>query len=168
MHYTILNSPIGKIFLVKGEKGLLAAHLLRNQNDLKETIDLFSRKFSQFERKDRDFVKERALFERYFSGKKEDFKSLKLDLSLGTDYYQKVWQEARKISYGKTKTYKSLAEKLGHKGYRSVGQAMARNPLLLIIPCHRVIGSDGGLRGFGAGIDIKEYLLDLENASQSE
>lgn len=162
MLYTILNIPRGKIFLAKTEKGLSFATFIKNQSHLEEMKSDFKKKGIPLELNDKPFRDEEKLFQRYFEGKKEDFTSLALDFISGTPYLRRVWMEARKIPYGQTATYKSLAHKLKHKGYRSVGQAMARNPLLIIIPCHRVVGSDGSLTGFGLGLEFKEYLLQLE------
>ncbi|RME68921.1 MAG: methylated-DNA--[protein]-cysteine S-methyltransferase [Nitrospirae bacterium] len=82
----------------------------------------------------------------------------------GTDFYKRVWQKTREIPYGQRRTYRWLAEAIGNpKAVRAVGQALRRNPLPLIIPCHRVVGSDGSLVGFSAGIDLKRFLLDLES-----
>ena len=162
MFTTILDIPRGKIFLAKTDKGLSFATFVKNQNKLREIRGEFKKKGIPFELNDKRFREEEKLFKRYFEGEKEDFTSLTLDFISGTPYQRRVWLEARKIPYGQTATYKSLARKLKHKGYRSVGQAMGRNPLLIIIPCHRVVGSDGSLTGFGLGLGFKEYLLRLE------
>ncbi len=164
MFYTILDIPRGKIFLAKTDKGLSFATFIKNQSKLKEIKSLFKKKGIPLELNDKPFREEEKLFKRYFEGIKEDFTSLPLDFISGTPYQRRVWLEARKIPYGQTATYKSLARRLKHKGYRSVGQAMGRNPLLIIIPCHRVVGSDGSLTGFGLGLEFKEYLLRLEKA----
>ena len=162
LYYTLLDIPKGRIFLAKTGKGLCFATFLKNQNTLKEIKGSIQKKGIPLELDDKRFATEKKLFKRYFEGEKENFTSLPLDLSLGTPYQRKVWLEARKIPYGKTGTYKSIAQKLKHRGYRSVGHAMGRNPLLIIIPCHRVLGSDGSLTGFGLGLEFKEYLLRLE------
>jgi len=162
MFTTTLDIPRGKIFLAKTDKGLSFATFVKNQNKLREIRAEFKKKGIPLELNDKPFKEEEKLFKRYFEGKKEDFTSLALDFISGTPYQRRVWLEARKIPYGQTATYKSLARRLKHKGYRSVGQAMGRNPLLIIIPCHRVVGSDGSLTGFGLGLEFKEYLLRLE------
>jgi methylated-DNA-[protein]-cysteine S-methyltransferase len=160
-----MDIPKGRIFLAKTEKGLSLAAFLKNQDTLNEIKDSIEKKGIPLELDNERFATEKKLFKRYFEGKKEDFTSLPLDLIIGTPYQKKVWLEARKIPYGQTSTYKSLAHRLKHKGYRSVGHAMGRNPLLIIVPCHRVLGSDGGLTGFGLGLKFKEYLLRLEKGS---
>lgn len=167
MFCTIFGFPLGSILLAKTNKGLSFAEYVNSHNQLKKVMESFKRRaFSiVFDRK--KFRLEEKLFSLYFKGKREDFTSLPLDFLSGTPYQKKVWLEARKIPYGKTETYKSLAHKLNHKGYRSVGQALSKNPLLIIIPCHRVLSSDGGLGGFGAGLEVKNFLLRLEKGEIS-
>ncbi len=162
MFYTILDFPLGKIFLAKSERGLSLASSLKNRNRFEEITEFFKRKSILLELQRKEFHREEKLFSQYFEGKKEDFTSLPLDFISGTPYQRKVWLETRKIPYAKTQTYKSLAEKLNHRGYRSVGQALSRNPLLIVIPCHRVLSSDGSIGGFTGGLDLKKFLLRLE------
>jgi len=100
----------------------------------------------------------------YFTGKRESF-TLKLAPS-GTAFQQSVWTALQRIPFGETRSYGQLATELGNPGAsRAVGRANATNPIALIIPCHRVIGSDGALTGFAFGEDIKRQLLALERAS---
>ena len=88
-----------------------------------------------------------------------------IDISDGTEFQQAVWNEARRIPYGSTVSYGELARRVGRpRAARAVGAAMGANPLLLIVPCHRVVGADGSLTGFGCGLDVKERLLHLEGA----
>lgn len=97
----------------------------------------------------------------YFCGKRQDF-TLPIRLE-GTPFMQSVWAEMQSIPYGKTISYKDLALRSGYKkAYRAVGMACNRNPLPIIIPCHRVIGSNGSLTGYGGGLDKKVALLELE------
>ncbi len=103
----------------------------------------------------------------YFAGTKKKF-DVPLDV-IGTEFQKKVWQELQKIPYGKTISYKTLSEKLGDvKAIRAVGTANGKNPIAIIIPCHRVIGADGKLIGYASGLDIKEKLLHLEGALNPE
>jgi len=162
MFYTILDFPLGKIFLAKSERGLSLASSLKNRNRFEEITEFFKRKSILLELQRKKFHREEKLFSQYFEGKKEDFTSLPLDFISGTPYQRKVWLETRKIPYGKTQTYKFLAKKLNHRGYRSIGQALSRNPLLIVIPCHRVLSSDGSIGGFTGGLDLKKFLLRLE------
>lgn len=162
MFHTILDFPFGSIFLAKTHKGLSVAHYLKSQDELSRIEGYFKKRAIPLELNKQKFNREKRLFQRYFAGQKEDFTSLPLDFVTGTSFQQSVWLAARKIPYGKTKSYKSLAQKLNTRGYRSVGHALGQNPILIVIPCHRVIGSDGSLVGFGAGMDVKQFLLDLE------
>nr|WP_300003051.1 methylated-DNA--[protein]-cysteine S-methyltransferase [Tissierella sp.] len=87
----------------------------------------------------------------------------------GTEFQMKVWNALRDIPYGETKSYKDIAEKVGSpKAYRAVGMTNNKNPISIIIPCHRVIGANGKLVGYGGGIDIKEKLLELERVKAED
>ena len=98
----------------------------------------------------------------YFRGDKTDF-PVKLDLSGATDFQRAVWERARTIPYGETRSYGWLAKQIKRPGAaRAVGQALGRNPLPIVIPCHRVIASNGSLGGFSGGLEMKKQLLRLE------
>ena len=98
----------------------------------------------------------------YFAGRREDF-DLVLDLDHGTAFQRAVWQALRRIARGATTSYGSLARELGAaKAARAVGAAVGRNPLSVIVPCHRVLGGDGRLTGYAGGLDRKRALLRLE------
>lgn len=97
----------------------------------------------------------------YFDGSRQIF-SLPLE-PRGTEFQRRVWKALCEIPYGETRSYAEIAVSVGNpKGCRAVGMANHRNPISIFIPCHRVIGTDGSLVGYGGGIDIKRYLLDLE------
>jgi methylated-DNA-[protein]-cysteine S-methyltransferase len=99
----------------------------------------------------------------YFAGRRRSF-DLQLDLS-GTPFQRLVWNALRQVAYGATTTYGELAAALGRPGAaRAVGAANARNPISIVVPCHRVIGANGALTGYGGGLDTKRRLLDLERA----
>ena len=106
-------------------------------------------------------IKAKQQLEEYFSGKRKTF-----DLPLaptGTEFQQKVWQALLDIPYGKTATYGELAEAVGNpKAARAVGMALNKNPIPIIIPCHRIVGKNGTLTGFAWGIEAKKYLIILE------
>lgn len=98
----------------------------------------------------------------YFAGKRKSF-DVAVDISCGTDFQRKVWEALTEIPYGQTSSYKEVAEAVGRpKACRAVGGANNVNPLPIIIPCHRVVGSNGKLVGFAGGLGIKETLLKLE------
>lgn len=103
----------------------------------------------------------------YLSGKRKAFDfTFELD---GTDFQKKVWKELTKIPYGETRTYKEIAVAVGNpKASRAVGMANNKNPISIVIPCHRVIGSDGKLTGYAGGLDMKKALLDLELRNSTE
>lgn len=103
----------------------------------------------------------------YLCGKLQDF-SVPISI-LGTDFQVQVWEEIRKIPYGETRTYKQIAEAIGHPhAERAVGNALHVNPLQLIIPCHRIVSSRGDLSGFALGLDLKRRLLVMEGAIPRE
>ena len=107
-----------------------------------------------------------AQIEEYFQGTRKDF-----DLPVcatGTAFQMAVWQEMRQIPYGETRTYGQIAEALGNpKASRAVGQAANRNPLWILIPCHRVVGKSGNLAGYAGGISMKQALLELEQTHKN-
>jgi methylated-DNA-[protein]-cysteine S-methyltransferase len=103
----------------------------------------------------------------YFSRERKKF-SVPLDIR-GTDFQKKVWKELQKIPFGKTVSYKFIAEKIGNlKAIRAVGRANGTNPVPVVIPCHRVIESNGKIGGYSCGIEIKEKLLELEGSLSLE
>ena len=101
----------------------------------------------------------------YFAGEEPEPEDLPLAPS-GTDFRQLVWQELCTIPYGTTVTYGELAERIGCASARAVGTAVGRNPISIIIPCHRVLGADGSLTGYAGGIDCKRWLLEHEEMSR--
>ncbi|MGB9856561.1 MAG: methylated-DNA--[protein]-cysteine S-methyltransferase [Dictyoglomaceae bacterium] len=109
------------------------------------------------------------LFKAYFNGEKVDFSEILLDFSNIPPFYKKVYETARKIPYGKVISYKMLSEKVGKSmEARAVGQAMAKNPYLLVIPCHRVIKNNGEIGNFSLGGDFKKWLLKIEGIEEAE
>ena len=101
----------------------------------------------------------------YFAGEETDPEDLPLALT-GTEFQQTVWQALRDIPYGTTVTYGELASRIGCGSARAVGAAVGRNPISIIVPCHRVLGADGSLTGYAGGIDCKRWLLDHEELSR--
>lgn len=100
-------------------------------------------------------------FWEYFQGKRREF-NLPLEMK-GTEFQKKVWQELLKIPYGCTCSYKDIAIRIGNeKAVRAVGGANNKNPLMIVVPCHRVVGISGALTGYACGLNVKKYLLDLE------
>ncbi len=102
---------------------------------------------------------------RYFTGEQVSFAN-ELDLASATPFRSAVWQATRLIPYGETRSYSWIAQQIGRpKALRAVGQALARNPFPITVPCHRVLGKDGNLRGFGGGLEMKKRLLEMESSS---
>lgn len=140
-----MESPIGNLYLVASDKGLKSIEWDEAKVDYKETTLLKSAKKELNE---------------YFKGKRNSF-DIPLDIQ-GTDFQKRVWKELMKIPYGETISYKTLADRLKTKGYQAVGSANGRNPICVIIPCHRVIAKDGTLGGYSGGLDKKITLLGIE------
>lgn len=112
--------------------------------------------------KETDVIKKAYMqLQEYFQGERKNF-SLPLNLK-GSEFMQKVWKALEKIPYGETRSYKQIAQAIGHPlAYRAVGMSNNKNPIPIFIPCHRVIGENKKLVGYGGGLKIKEYLLELE------
>jgi methylated-DNA-[protein]-cysteine S-methyltransferase len=103
--------------------------------------------------------------EEFLAGKRRDF-TLDLDI-IGTEFQKQVWHQLSRIPYGETRSYKDIAKAVNNiKAYRAVGTANGKNPFSILVPCHRVIASDGSLGGYAGGLDIKERLLALEQGAQ--
>jgi len=155
-YYKVIPSPVGDLKLVASEKALCAV-LFNRGRDSKVALN-----GNYEERESHPVLKlaEKQLAE-YFAGKRQSF-----DLPLepkGTVFQMKAWKQLQKIPYGVTISYSEQAKGLGdQKKARAVGMANGRNPLSIVVPCHRVIGASGSLTGFGGGLKTKEYLLKLE------
>lgn len=158
-----LPSAIGTIHVASTSAGVCAISVpAKTQKDLLSWIEqhVEDAVVEESQSKNRQILDE---LERYFDRRVVRFRST-LDLR-GTAFQRRVWSELRKIPYGTVIPYKELARRVGRsKGYRAVGRANAANPLPIVIPCHRVVGSDGNVVGYGAGIPTKEFLLRLEGA----
>lgn len=149
-----IPSPVGKLKLIANQKNLVAI-LWEN-----ESRPLFE---NALQNNHPVLLKAEKELNEYFSNKRKKF-TIPLE-PLGTDFQQRVWQALQEIPYGSTFSYKQIAEKIGNpKAVRAVGGAIGRNPLSIVIPCHRVIGSNGTLTGFAGGLDKKTKLLQLEAA----
>ena len=149
-----LPSPVGKLTVVVSDKGVRAV-LWETERagrvDVGETVAASSALIDETRRQ----------LSEYFDGKRTVF-TLPLD-PVGTEFQQRAWQALREIPYGETVSYGTQARRLGDVGLaRAVGAANGRNPISIIVPCHRVIGASGSLTGFAAGLEAKRFLLDLE------
>ncbi len=153
-HTAVIDSPVGKMKLVADAVGLTSIQFLDSEEILSEEIP------NALE----EVVKQ---LEEYFDGKRRDF-NLRLSPQ-GTDFQKRVWRELEKIPFGKTVSYKHIATRLGDpKVIRAAASANGKNPTPIIIPCHRVIGSDGSLTGYAGGLYRKKWLLEHENPSRQQ
>ena len=146
----VLSTPIGPLTLEGGDAGLAVIWFGERESPgaprgEHPVLDLTRRQL-----------------EEYFAGERRTF-DLPLDVSAGTEFQREAWLALAAIPYGTTTTYGRQAERIGRpRAVRAVGAANGRNPLPVVLPCHRVVGASGGLTGFGGGLDVKRALLDLE------
>lgn len=162
MYYHIIESPTGPILLAGNKDGLKHIIFLKGKGKDKEKF-----KIPDDWVENKDFFGETSRqLEAYFSGKLKSF-----DVKLapeGTEFQKSVWKALCEVPYGETRSYKDIAVSIGKpKAYRAVGLANNRNPIAIIVPCHRVIGADGKLTGYASGLDVKEFLLKLEENNLS-
>ena len=153
--YMYMESPVGALKLVAHDQALVAV-MWDNEDHkrvrLAELIENIQHPL---------LLKVKQQLEQYFAGQRQQF-NLPLDFQ-GTDFQQQVWRALLTIPYGETRSYKDIALQIGtEKAVRAVGAANGRNPISIIAPCHRVIGSGGALVGFAGGLDKKQILLSLE------
>src|ERR1700722_14662188 len=158
--YKMIESPVGKLKLVASDKALVAI-LWEKDNPRRVRV-------SELVTNDRHAVlveTERQLGE-YFAGKRKTF-SVALDMR-GTRFQKDVWEALLAIPFGGTRSYGQLAKQMGNpRATRAIGAANGRNPVSIIVPCHRVIGSSGKLTGFAGGLEVKAHLLNLEAGGQA-
>lgn len=158
IYYQSIKTSIGDLWIGFTDKGLAKLDFSKRKENFIEELAKGYSEIKEFEGEESDYSKQIKL---YFDGKLKNF-DLPLDLK-GTEFQLQVWNELLKIPYGQVKTYKDIAISVGReKGFRAVGMANNRNPVAIVVPCHRVIGSSGELVGYGGGIDIKVKLLKLE------
>jgi O-6-methylguanine DNA methyltransferase len=158
---TEIGSPIGPLALYGTDQGLMAIVFPRHSRVAVESW--LDRVIGRAEIVDDEQAHEATLGQlgEYFAGKRREF-DLELDVR-GTTFQQRVWDAVRAVPYGQTRSYRDIAANVGQpKAVRAVGAANGANPLPLVIPCHRIIGSSGGLHGYGGGLDVKAKLLELE------
>lgn len=143
------DSPLGTIELFATEKGISSLYFVSEKKNGQSENSILSKGIKQLNE--------------YFGKKRKEF-TLPLDLR-GTEFQKKVWNELLKIPFGKTVSYLHIAKKIGDENStRAVGNANGKNPVSIIVPCHRVIGADGNLIGYGGGIEKKKWLLEFEGA----
>jgi methylated-DNA-[protein]-cysteine S-methyltransferase len=152
--YTTIASPLGELMLTAADGELTGLYMPAEAHDPPAGAV----------RDDGAFTTVRRQLEEYFAGERRMFDLLVSPA--GTPFQQRVWAELQRIGYGETISYAELAARIGRPtAIRAAGAANGANPVSIIIPCHRVIGSDGSLTGYGGGIEAKRALLDLERPS---
>jgi methylated-DNA-[protein]-cysteine S-methyltransferase len=153
--FKIIESPVGELKLVASDHGLVAVLW---ENDRPTRVRL-----NEMAENDQHpvLVETERQLDEYFAGKRKEF-SVALDMR-GTRFQKDVWEALLAIPFGETRSYGQLAKQLGNpRATRAVGAANGRNPVSIIVPCHRVIGSSGKLTGFAGGLDVKAHLLSME------
>lgn len=147
MNYGYYDSPIGKIRIESEEESIIGVYFCDECSDGDENGVVIECK---------------KQLKEYFEGRRKSF-NLDIKVKKGTDFQIKVWNELSKIPYGEKVSYKYIAEQINNpKAVRAVGGANNKNPISIIIPCHRVIGANGKMVGYAEGVDKKEFLLKLE------
>ncbi|MFJ8535355.1 methylated-DNA--[protein]-cysteine S-methyltransferase [Streptomyces sp. NPDC093591] len=154
--HTVIDSPYGPLTLVAEDDVLSGLYMTEQRHRPPE--ETFG------ERDDRPFGAAIDQLEAYFAGELKEF-TLELRLN-GTEFQRRVWDRLRHIPYGETRSYGQLADALGNPAAsRAVGLANGKNPIGIIVPCHRVVGAGGSLTGYGGGLDRKKRLLDFESGA---
>jgi len=156
--FTYMDSPIGQVLLARNAVGLTHINFQEGNDHI---LDIAVLEKTGWQRDDDQFDDAASQLTEYFAGERKEF-----DLPLapaGTPFQQKVWAELCRIHFGKTISYGELAQRIGQPtAARAVGSANGKNPLPVVVPCHRVIGSSGTLTGYAGGIEIKATLLNIE------
>jgi methylated-DNA-[protein]-cysteine S-methyltransferase len=153
--YKTMPSPVGLLTLVASEKGLAA---ILWENDDPDRVQLGP---LEEDKKHPVLMETERQLKAYFAGTLDRF-SLQLDFT-GTDFQKKVWKALTTIPFGETRSYAEIAKQIGNpSAVRAVGAANGKNPISIVAPCHRVIGSNGKLTGFAGGLEAKAYLLGIE------
>jgi methylated-DNA-[protein]-cysteine S-methyltransferase len=154
----VIGSPVGKLRLVASEKGLVAIDV---RNNSKQGVTAKNQSAQAI------LMKTKKQLEQYFAGKRTSF-DVALDLA-GTEFQVQAWRALCRIPFGKTISYGQQAANIKKpKAFRAVGSANGKNPIPIIVPCHRVVASDGSLGGYSLGLKMKKQLLALEGVSEAE
>jgi methylated-DNA-[protein]-cysteine S-methyltransferase len=155
MRYTYYDSPLGDLLLIGDDGGLSGLYMQTTRYPVRVSRD--------WTRADDGFVEVREQLTEYFAGTRREF-DLRLN-ARGSRFQKQVWDALVEIPYGETASYGQIALRVGvPDGARAVGLANGQNPISIIVPCHRVIGADGSLTGYGGGLPAKQFLLSLEAA----
>jgi methylated-DNA-[protein]-cysteine S-methyltransferase len=161
--YDVLDdTPVGPLLVGVSERGLCRVHF---DPDPEAELDVLARLFGpRVLRAPKALDRVRRELDEYFAGRRHTF-DLELDLRATPEFHRRVLEELNRVEYGHTTTYGTLAAQVGApRAARAVGTVMNRNPVPIVLPCHRVVGANGSLTGYGGGLDRKEWLLRLEGA----
>jgi methylated-DNA-[protein]-cysteine S-methyltransferase len=154
LSYVCASSPVGPLFLAASRKGLVRLEF--EGRELK--MNAHTTQLQESKPALAPYLRE---LDEYFAGERREF-SFPLDLR-GTEFQLACWRALLEIPYGETRSYRDIAKAIGHPhAYRAVGMSNNRNPVAIVVPCHRVIAASGSLCGYGGGLDVKRKLLDLE------
>jgi len=154
LHFQDMSTPVGRLRLIASDSALVGIWFEQGRDAARHPGGLTEKSSPVLELA-------RTQLQEYFATRRQEF-DLPLD-PRGTEFQRRVWQQLLKIPYGETTSYGALAGELGDaKASRAVGLANGSNPIPIVIPCHRVIGADGSLTGFGGGLAVKQQLLELE------
>ena len=152
INYFCYDTEIGTIKISENDRKIIGLGFsdLKKENEIEKETELIKKAYTQLEE--------------YLSGKRTEF-DIEIEM-IGTEFQKKVWKELLNIPYGETRSYKDIAIAIGNeKACRAVGNANNKNPIAIIVPCHRVVGSDGSMTGYAGGLNIKEKLLKIEKCS---
>lgn len=170
IYYHIYASPVGKLCLIANDVALIGIEFeqagVLDYSNWQEVCDTRGGEMDTF---CKIFANTCDLLDRYFDGESVVFEQLDFLLPQGTPFQQAVWQALRGIPYGQAVSYADIARKIGKpNAVRAVANAVGRNPISILVPCHRVLGKNQALTGFGGGLPIKRYLLNLENIAYKD
>lgn len=160
IRWDVIESPVGALYFADSDRGLYRLEFGVNQEEFLANLDPLART----KRDPKELAPVATQMREYFAGERSHF-DLPLDLTYLPPFQRKVLEMAYTVPYGSKWTYGQLARAIGKpKAGQAVGQALGRNPLMIVVPCHRIIASDGNLRGYRAGLSFKRMLLQLEGA----
>ena len=149
INYFCYDTEIGRIKISEKDEKIIGLVFsdYKKEDEIEKETELIKKAYTQLEE--------------YLSGKRTEF-NIEIEM-IGTEFQKKVWKELLNIPYGETRSYKDIAIAIGNgKACRAVGNANNKNPIAIIVPCHRVVGSNGSMTGYAGGLDIKEKLLRIE------
>ena len=152
INYFCYDTEIGRIKISEKDEKIIGLVFsdYKKEDEIEKETELIKKAYTQLEE--------------YLSGKRTEF-DIEIEM-IGTEFQKKVWKELLNIPYGETRSYKDIAIAIGNeKACRAVGNANNKNPIAIIVPCHRVVGSDGSMTGYAGGLNIKEKLLKIEKCS---